>query len=58
MQLSQDLCSKVEVRQLKFDMEGFECRERTYRNFPEALLYWKVAMEVVRKLMNMYILNS
>ena len=26
---------------------GFESRERTYRNFPEALLHWKVALEVV-----------
>ena len=27
---------------------GFENRERTYRNFPEALLHWKVALEIVR----------
>lgn len=26
---------------------GFEKRERTYRNFPEALLHWKVALEIV-----------
>ena len=27
---------------------GFENRERTYRNFPEPLLHWKVSLEVVR----------
>ena len=26
---------------------GFENRERVYRNIPEALLHWKVALEVV-----------
>ena len=26
---------------------GFENRERTYRNFPEALLHWKFALEIV-----------
>ena len=29
---------------------GFESRERVYRNFPEALLHWKVALEVVSML--------
>lgn len=27
---------------------GFENRERAYRNYPEALLHWKVSLEVVR----------
>ena len=27
---------------------GFENREKVYRNFPEALLHWKLALEVVR----------
>lgn len=26
---------------------GFENREKVYRNIPEALLHWKVALEVV-----------
>eukprot|EP00731_Ephydatia_muelleri_P024106 Em0016g377a len=40
------LCTREEIEQLKSDIEGFENRERTYRNFPEALLHWKVALEV------------
>ena len=43
------MCSFVEVQQLEFDMEGFEECKSTYNNFPEALLHWKVAKEVVRK---------
>ena len=26
---------------------GFEMKEKVYRNFPEALLQWKLALEVV-----------
>lgn len=40
------LCTKEEVEQFKSDLEGFENREWTYRNFPEPLLHWKVALEV------------
>ena len=42
-----DICSTIEVQQLKFDLEGFESCHKTYHNFPEALLHWRVAMEVV-----------
>ena len=31
---------------------GFESRERVYRNVPEALLHWKVALEVVSFMLN------
>ena len=41
------MCSRDEVQQLRFDLEGFEKREQTYKSFPEALLQWKVALEVV-----------
>jgi hypothetical protein len=41
-----DVCTREDIRQLKFDLQGFESRECVYRNFPEALLHWKVALEV------------
>ncbi|CAI8036201.1 hypothetical protein GBAR_LOCUS20305 [Geodia barretti] len=41
-----DVCTREDIRQLKFDLQGFESREWVYRNFPEALLHWKVALEV------------
>ena len=50
MVLLQDMCSGDEVQQLRFDLDGFERREQTYKNFPEALLHWRVALEVVRPL--------
>lgn len=28
-------------------MEGFEKKEKSYRKLPEALLHWKVALELV-----------
>ena len=31
---------------------GFESRERVYRNYPEALLHWKVALEVVSSMLS------
>lgn len=29
-------------------LKGFEMKEKAYRNLPEALLHWKVTLEVVR----------
>ncbi len=38
----------VSVRSLIYSLPaGFEVREKMYRNFPEALLQWKLSLEIV-----------
>ena len=43
-----DVCCHFQSIELTLvSCAGFENREKVYRNFPEALLHWKVALEVV-----------
>lgn len=41
-----DVCTREEIRQLKYDLEGFENNEKVYRHLPETMLHWKFALEV------------